>query len=128
MKTMYTSIPQKPASISDQFRWLALASSIVLFVGWISLLAQELTRDSRVTTNEAIQGAFLALTFVGYAVAWRKELAGALIALFGTIMFFVVCVVGFGKLPGLAVAWFTLPSVLYISAWYARSKYGRLIL
>jgi hypothetical protein len=83
-------------------------------VGWISLLAQELMRDTRVTTDEAIQAAVLALIFVGYAVGWRNELAGALVALFGTIVFFTVCTVTYGQLPNLAVAWFALPSMLYV--------------
>jgi hypothetical protein len=125
---MYASIPQNPASSSELFRWFARASSIVLFVGWVLLLVQELMRDSRVTMEEAIQGTVLAVVFVGYAIGWRKELAGALIALFGTVVFFVVCVVGFGKLPGLAIAWFAFPSVLYILAWYTRGKYRRLVL
>lgn len=117
---MYACLPQKSASSTELFRWFARASSIVLFVGWIVLLVQELMRDSRVTTDEAIQGAALALVFVGYAIGWRKELAGALIAIFGTVMFFTICVVGYGRFPGLAAAWFALPSVLYVLAWYTQ--------
>jgi hypothetical protein len=125
---MYACLPQKSASSTELFRWFARASSIVLFVGWILLLVQELMRDSRVTTSEAIQGAALALVFVGYAIGWRKELAGALIAIFGTVMFFTVCGVGYGRLPGLAAAWFALPSVLYFLAWYTQRKFGKLVL
>lgn len=125
---MYACLPEKSDSNSELFRWLARASSIVLFVGWILLLVQELMRDSRVTTDEAIQGASLAIVFVGYAIGWRKELAGALIAIFGTITFFTVCVVAYDSLPGLAAAWFALPSVLYVLAWYTQRKYGKLVL
>ena len=125
---MYACLPQKSASNTELFRWFARASSIVLFVGWIFLLVQELMRDTRVTTHEAIQAVVLALIFVGYAVGWRNELAGALVALFGTIVFYTVCTVTFGQLPSLAIAWFALPSVLYVLAWYTQRKYGRLVL
>ena len=125
---MYACLPQKSASSTELFRWFARASSIVLFVGWILLLVQELMHDSRVTTDEAIQGAILAVVFVGYAIAWRKELAGALIALFGTVMFFIACVASFGNLPGLAALWFVVPSVLYFLAWYTQRKFGKLVL
>jgi len=125
---MYACLPQKSASSTELFRWFGRASSIVLFVGWILLLVQELMRDSRVTTDEAIQGAVLAVVFVGYAIGWRKELAGALIAIFGTVLFFTVCGVAFGRLPGLAAAWFALPSVLYFLAWYTQRKFGKLAL
>ena len=125
---MYASIPKNPASSSELFRWFARASSIVLFVGWVLLLVQELTRDNRVTTQEAMQGAVLTLVFLGYAVAWRKELVGALIAVFGTAMFFVTCVASYGYLPGLATVWFAVPSLLYILAWYTDKKYSRVIL
>ncbi|HEX2475422.1 MAG TPA: hypothetical protein VHK01_11780 [Lacipirellulaceae bacterium] len=100
----------------------------MLFVGWVLLLVQELMRDSRVTTQEGMQGVVLTVVFLGYVVGWQKELAGALIALFGTVMFFVVCGLGFGKLPGLAAAWFALPSVLYILAWYTSKKYTKMVL
>jgi hypothetical protein len=92
---MYACLPEKRASSTELFRWFAQVSSIVLFVGWILLLVQELMRDTRVTTDEAIQGAVIAIIFVGYAVGWRNELAGALVALFGTIVFFTVCTVTF---------------------------------
>ena len=122
---MYACLPQKSATSTELFRWFARASSVVLFVGWILLLVQELMRDSRVTTDEAIQGAALALVFVGYAIGWRKELVGALIALFGTAMFFTTCVASYGTLPGLAAVWFAVPSLLYILAWYTGKKYSR---
>jgi hypothetical protein len=123
---MYRSIPQNPVSSSEILRWFARASSIVLFVAWILLLAQELMRDNRVTIHEVIQAAVLTLIFLGYAVAWRKELAGALIALLGIALYFVVCQVEFGELPGLAAAWFAFPSALYFLAWYTNRQYGRL--
>ena len=125
---MYACLPQKSASSTELFRWFARASSVVLFVGWILLLVQELIRDSRVTTDEALQGAALALVFIGYAIGWRKELVGALIALFGTAMFFVICVASYGNLPGLAAVWFAVPSFLYILAWYTQRKFVKLVL
>lgn len=125
---MYACLPEKRASSTELFRWFARASSIVLFVGWILLLVQELMRDTRVTTHEAIQGAVLALIFVGNAVGWRNELVGAFVALFGTTIFLTVCMVTFGQLPSFAVAWFALPSLLYVLAWYTQRKYGKLVL
>jgi hypothetical protein len=125
---MYASLPQKYASISELFRWFAMASSTVLFVGCISLIVQDLAGDGKVTSQGAIQAVALAVVFAGYAIGWRYELAGSLIVIFGTVLFFTVCEVTYGQLPGLAAAWFAFPALLYLLAWYTRKKYGTLIL
>lgn len=125
---MYVSIPQQFASNSELFRWCARASSTVLFLIWIVLLVQELMGGGTITRQGTIQAAALAVIFAGYATAWWKELTGSLIAIFGTSLFFTVCEVTYGHLPGVAATWFAFPALLYLLAWYTRKKCSRLIL
>jgi hypothetical protein len=66
------------------------------------------------------QAAALALVFAGYALGWRKELAGGVLAIMGTIAFFAVHVLSFGSVPDLGAASFAVPGVLYVLA----SKFG----
>jgi hypothetical protein len=63
------------------------------------------------------QGAALAIVFAGYAVAWRWELAGGLMAIGGTIAFVGCSLATIGALPLPQVAWFAAPGVLSVLAW-----------
>ena len=121
---MYASIPQSSASSSELFRWFARASSIVLFMIWIVLLVQDLMGESQVTSQGTIQAAALAVVFTGFAIGWQKELAGSLIAACGTIMFFAVCAITCGQIPGVAAAWFAFPALLYLLAWYSNKRHA----
>jgi len=123
---MYASIPKNSASISELFRWFARASSAVLFVSWAVLLALELTGEGRATTEGAAQAAALAIVFVGYGLAWRNELVGAVVAIVGAAVFFVSFAVSFQGLPSLAVAWFAVPAVLFLMAWYYDKRHPSL--
>jgi hypothetical protein len=66
----------------------------------------------------------LAVVFAGYAIGWRYELAGGLIAVLGTIAFFWVNVVTIGDPPDHVAAIFALPGVLQILAWYSERMRG----
>jgi hypothetical protein len=125
---MYASIPQNRVSNYEFFRWFARATGALLFVMWVLLVVDDLNGEANVTNQGIVQAAALATVFVGYAIGWRKELAGGAIAIFGTVLYFAVCVAGFGRLPGLATAFFALPGVLYMLAWFTSRRYGKLIL
>jgi hypothetical protein len=63
------------------------------------------------------QAAALAVVFAGYLIGWRNELAGGLLAVFGTIAFLVVCGVGTRVMPNPEQLFFALPGLLYLAAW-----------
>jgi hypothetical protein len=112
-------------------RWCARAGSIVAVVAWLILLAVEWFQhgspDLR-SLDQVYQAAALAVVFAGYALGWRYELAGGLVAVFGTIAFAAVWVWIFAVPPTATVAWFAAPGLLYILAWYSSHKHGQLIL
>jgi hypothetical protein len=53
---------------------------------------------------------------LGYLLGWRYEFAGGLLAILGTVAFFVVCALTLG-LPSAAAIGFAVPGVLYLVAW-----------
>jgi hypothetical protein len=106
--------------IAHWFRGMGRASAIVLFVTWLGLLVAELTRDvSRNPAADAFfQAAVLAVVFAGYAIGWRHEFFGGLIAILGTVAFFVVDAFTLPMVGGLgAAALFAVPGVFYLLAW-----------
>jgi hypothetical protein len=91
-----------------------------LFVAWIGLLSAEMvhTKLDTPATSAFLQAAALALVFVGYAVGWRHEIAGGLMAIVGTVAFFIVGHVTLATTVGLgAAALFAAPGVFYLLAW-----------
>ena len=59
-------------------------------VAWIGLVILEAARPDTDALGPSAyyQAAALAFVFAGYALGWRKELAGGVLAIFGTIAFF----------------------------------------
>jgi len=101
-------------------RWCARAIGVVLIVGWTAYAIAELFHpDYYVSPGMIYQGAALATVFAGYAIGWRWELLGGLLAVGGTAAFFVAYAldVGTPPRPELALAWFAAPGVLYLAAW-----------
>jgi hypothetical protein len=91
-----------------------------LILGWVAFAVAELFHpDFYVSPGMIYQGVALAVVFVGYAVGWRWELLGGLLAIAGTAAFFAVYafIVGTSPLPEVQVAWFATPGVLYLEAW-----------
>jgi hypothetical protein len=64
------------------------------------------------------QAACLAIVFAGYAIGLRKELAGGIAVIVGTLVFFAVVLATTGEPPGLAGVLFATPGVLYVLAWH----------
>jgi hypothetical protein len=93
---------------------------VVLIVEWLCFAVVELFHpDFYVAPGMYYQGAALAIVFAGYAIGWRSELFGGILAIAGTVAFFAayVFVVGSSPPPGIAAAWFAVPGVLYLEAW-----------
>jgi hypothetical protein len=118
---MYTNIRRPLLLDSNWFRAGARATAAVLVVIWLALVVAEVIRNHFETpaTAALYQGLALAVVFAGYAIGWRYELAGGLVAILGTIAFFWVNVATIGDPPDDVAAIFALPGVLQILAWYS---------
>jgi hypothetical protein len=68
------------------------------------------------------QAAALAVVFAGYAIGWRYELVGGVLSIIGTIALAVIYALVFDAPPAIALAWFALPGVLYMAAWYSEHR------
>jgi hypothetical protein len=117
---MYAYNMQRPFEFdSHSCRAAARTSAVVLFVSWLAAVLAEAMRDrfEMPPTITLYQGLILAVVFSGYVIGWRHELAGGVIAILGTVAFFVVNFLTIGMLPGIGAAIFAVPGVFYIVAW-----------
>lgn len=116
---MFASTTPHVVPQSYPYRWSARASAIILFAIWLTLFVIELPNSARANPSIGIYGqvAALAVIFIGYTIGWRRELAGAIIGICGTVALFAVVASSTAKMPGLAAALFALPGVLYLLAW-----------
>jgi hypothetical protein len=122
---MYTSVHRPRAFDLNLLRWCARASAVVVVVIWLALVLAEAVFFRFEAPNEVIyQAVALATVFAGYAIGWRKELAGGVIAILGTVLFFVVNFVTIESLPPVEAVWFAAPGVLYLLAWYGETMSG----
>jgi len=104
-------------------RWFARASAAVLVLAWAAVVLVEAIRNPEWPPLTTIyQGGALAVVFAGYAIGLRHELAGGVIVLLGTLLFFAVLLVTMQTLPQLGAALFALPGVLYLCTWAAQRR------
>jgi hypothetical protein len=117
---MYASVRRPHVFDVHSARWLARASAAILVVTWLALVMAEAVRSRFETPSleSLYQAAVFGIVFAGYAIGLRKELAGGVIAIVGTVAFFAVYLMTLGGLPHLAAALFAAPGVLYLMAWY----------
>ena len=112
-------------------RSLALATGAVVILTWLQLVIIEWVRygapDFR-SFHQAAQAATLVVVFAGYLIGWRNELVGGLLSIIGTAAFATACALRFDGYFSISWVWFALPGVLYIVAWYADHRQGKLIL
>jgi hypothetical protein len=114
---MYTFVKQRTVFDGDGVRWLARVSAGILITIWLAMvLAEVLMLRVQAPLNAIYQGVALAVVFAGYAIGWRQELAGGMMAILGTIAFFLVNFLTIGPPPNSA-ALFAVPGVFYIWAW-----------
>jgi hypothetical protein len=99
-------------------RWFARASAAVLVVAWAVLVSVEAIRNPELPALQTFyQACALAIVFAGYAIGLRNELAGGLVVILGTLVFFAVLFVTMQALPQPAAVLFALPGVLYLLTW-----------
>jgi hypothetical protein len=105
---------------SYPFRWTARASAIILFATWLVYLVAEVLRlgIEPGAFNTYGQVASLAIVFVGYAVGWRRELAGGIAVIVGILAFFFIVLSTTEEIPQVTVLLFAVPGVLYLLAWH----------
>jgi len=118
---MYASFHKRDMTYADFFRDAAAASAVVLAAIWIGLVINEMFVAKELIPNphSALQLLVLAVIFGAYVVGWRHGVLGATLAVLGTVALFGVAYWSVGILPPLAAAWFAVPGVLYLLAWYA---------
>ena len=104
------------------YRVAAAACGAALVLLWMVFVAGEAIEFDQWVPNiyGYNQAIVLAALFASYAIGWRHELVGGILAIVGTVAFFVV---GYcGTLPGLSAVWFAAPGVLYLLAWSSRRR------
>jgi hypothetical protein len=117
---MITATPIREVPTAQLLRGVGRASAVVLFCAWLGFFLAEVVQGKfkDPSVNEFFQAAALAIVFAGYAIGWRHELAGGLVAILGTAGFFVVYAFNLLHVTGIGNAMlFALPGVLYLLAW-----------
>lgn len=110
----------KPESI---VRWtariLGIASTLLLFA-----FAFGGREHLRLTAREAVGFLFFPVGVVaGFAVAWRRELAGGLITVASLALFGLYLFLASGRLPGIYFFLFAAPGFLHIASAFLASRH-----
>jgi hypothetical protein len=118
---MYASLQPDHVTYSWLLRWSARVGGAIVLLAWLALVILEIALPDLELPSATTyyQAAALALVFAGYALGWRNEVAGGILAIIGTVAFFAVHVLTLGGLPGIGAACFAVPGVLFVLA----SKY-----
>ena len=116
---MNAMLVRQPVSLPRFLVWMARICGVVLFVGWMSLVVEELfkTGFELPSINAFYQAAAFAAVFGGYLLSRKHALTGSAVAIAGTACFFVIAFVTSGVVPQINAAWFAVPAVLTIAAW-----------
>ncbi len=119
---MYTSIQNRQVSDSSLFRYCGRAGGLIVMASWLVVVVVEAVRQGPPVLENYYQAIPVAMIFAGYAVGWRKELLGGLLAIVGTLVFIAQYVAMFRVFPDAGAAWFAAPGVLYLIAHYLESR------
>jgi hypothetical protein len=122
---MFTYAQKHHLHLPELLRWSARAFAVSLVIAWLVLVILESMRSGPFNSAQLLyQAAALAVVFVGYAVGWRSELAGGMIAILGTVAFFAAGAFSVGVLPPAGAVWFAAPGILYLLAWLFDDRHG----
>jgi hypothetical protein len=128
---MNASVQMNRVLVPFLFRGAARAASVAVIVIWLELVLLEWIRygspDFR-SPHQAAQAAALVVMFAGYLIGWRNELIGGLMSLIGAVAFGGVCALTFGEFLPISCAWFAVPGLLYLIAWYGNQRIRKMIL
>ena len=116
---MNAMLVREPVSLPRFLVWMARICGVVLFVGWVSFVVEELSKNHFVMPDieEFYQAGAFALVFGGYLLSRKHALTGSAVAIAGTACFFVIAFVTSGVVPQINAVWFAVPAVLTIAAW-----------
>jgi len=120
---MYTSIQNRQVSDSWLFRYCGRAGGLIVIGGWLIVVVFEMLREGPPVLDNYYQAIPLVVIFAGYAVGWRKEILGGVLAIVGTVAFMTQYVTMFGLLPGGGALWFAAPGVFYLIAHYLDGRH-----
>jgi hypothetical protein len=115
---MYASVQNRPLSYSYFFRSCGRLGGLIVMGAWLALAANELLRYGPPSPEAYPHAGALAIVFAGYVIGWRKEVLGGVLAVAGTIAFYVSHFAVFGTLPLPAAAWLAAPGIFYLLARY----------
>lgn len=115
---MYTSIQNRQVSDSSLFRYCGRAGGLIVMASWLVVVVVEAVRQGPPVLENYYQAIPLAMIFAGYAIGWRKEILGGLLAIVGALAFIAQYVAMFGVFPNAGAVWFAAPGVLYLIAHY----------
>jgi hypothetical protein len=122
---MYASSQHPPVPWAYLLRSGARVCAVILFAGWAAYVAAEMFRPGfQAPIRTLAQAVALAVVFGGYAVGWRYERLGGGLTLAGVALFFAVNLLDTQVMPDLAAAFFAIPGVLYLLAWYEQRHAG----
>lgn len=113
---MYTSLQNHQVSNSSMIRYCGRAGGLIVMAGWLVVVVVEAVRGGPPVLENYYQAIPLAMIFAGYAIGWRKEFLGGLLAIVGTLAFIAQYVAMFGVFPDAGSVLFAAPGVLYLIA------------
>ncbi|NOZ39800.1 MAG: hypothetical protein GXP24_06190 [Planctomycetes bacterium] len=108
-----------PKSVFHVLRWTArvIGSSILAFV-LVHLVSEGLPKIGDIAPGEWLLWTGFLLSLIGFALLWKWELTGGIVALAGIALFYVMNFALSGKFPG---GWvfpiFFVPGVFSIVCW-----------
>jgi hypothetical protein len=99
---------------------MARTGASIVPVFWLAFFINEgMSRGfGGLTTSTVGQILSLTVVFAGYVIGYRRELAGGITAIVGTLAFFVVVLATTGAIPDVPALFFAVPGVLYLLAWH----------
>jgi hypothetical protein len=117
---VYASLKKHHITASRALSEVGVVSGAIMVACWLGLLLLEAVRWGQWIPNihSYPQAVVLAGVFASYAIGWRYSLVGAVMALTGTAMFFVLNYVDLGVFPPVSAMWLATPGVLYFLAWW----------
>jgi hypothetical protein len=122
---MYASTQKHPVSYATLFRNCGRLGGVFVIVSWAVLVSKELYYQGAPLPDLYLQAAALGIIFAGYVVGWWRELLGGVLAVLGTIAFYIVCVeiLEITVLPETILL--AVPGIFYMLAYGAEREHAR---
>ncbi len=111
-------------TFSQVLRWTArVIGSLILAFVLLHLIVEGLPNVQNIAPGEGWLSCGFVLSLVGFALLWKWELTGGIVALGGIVLFYAVNFALSGKFPG---GWvflmFYLPGFFSITCWWMERR------